>query len=123
MITDFSIVDYIPGETFFSNALQSTIIFQLGKKQIKKGRLLLFKRAHFHIIFTMLNGRDNKENFEIPIPFKTEHHLEDGIIYFDYRISSLAGNNKETEERLNAIRIRGINPTQYYNNILEISLK
>lgn len=118
-----SIIDFIPGEKYFANALQSNLTFFLGKKQIKKGKLILFKRAHYHIIFTMVNGRDNKENFEIPIPFKVEYYPEESIMYFDYRIRSLSGNNKEIEERLSKIKIRGILPTQYYNKILEISTK
>jgi hypothetical protein len=68
-MSTISVIDYIPGEQYFVKALQSNLTFLLGQKQIKKGRLLLFKRAHYHIVFTMLNGRDNKENFEIPIPF------------------------------------------------------
>jgi hypothetical protein len=118
-----SIIDYIPGEKYFENALQSNLTFFLGKKQIKRGKLILFKRAHYHIIFTMLNGRDNKENFEIPVPFKVEYYPEENIMYFDYRIRSLSGNNKEVEERLSKIKMRGILPTQYYNKILEISVK
>jgi hypothetical protein len=120
-MSTISVIDYIPGEQYFVKALQSSLTFTLGKKQIKKGRLLLFKRAHYHIVFTMLNGRDNKENFEIPIPFKIEYYPEEGIMYFDYRIRSLAGNNKEIEDRLSSVKIRGIQPTQYYNKILEIS--
>jgi hypothetical protein len=69
----------------------------------------------------MLNGRDNKENFEIPIPFKIEYYPEENIMYFDYRIRSLAGNNKEIEDRLSNVKLRGVQPTQYYNKILEIS--
>jgi hypothetical protein len=118
-----SIIDYIPGEEYFTKALQSNLIFNLGKKQVKRGRLILFKRAHYHIVFTMLNGRDNKENFEIPIPFKIEYYPEEKIIYFDYRIRSLSGNNKEIEERLNKVKMRGVLPTQYYNKILEISIQ
>ena len=118
-----SVIDYVPGEEYFTNALQSNVTFQLGKKQVKKGRLILFKRAHYHIVFTMLNGRDNKENFEIPIPFKIEYYPDERVLYFDYRIRSLSGNNKEIEERLSNIKIRGFSPTQYYNKILEITIK
>ena len=120
-MSTISVIDYIPGEQYFVNALQSNLSFILGKKQIKRGRLLLFKRAHYHIVFTMLNGRDNKENFEIPIPFKIEYYPEESIMYFDYRIRSLAGNNKEIEDRLSNVKLRGVQPTQYYNKILEIS--
>jgi hypothetical protein len=120
-MSTISVIEYIPGEQYFIDALQSNLTFVLGKKQVKTGRLILFKRAHFHIVFTILNGRNNKENFEIPIPFKIEHYPDENIMYFDYRIHSLAGNNKDIEDRLNAVKIRGNIPTQYYNKILEIT--
>ena len=119
---DFDI-NQIPGEEHFVKALQSELTFQLGKKQIKKGRLILFRKAHYHIIFTLLNSKNNKENFEIPIPFKIEHHAEENMIYFDYRVRSLAGNNIEAENNLKKIKIRGTEPSQYYNKIVEIIIK
>jgi hypothetical protein len=116
-------INQIPGEERFVKALQSELTFQLGKKQIKKGRLILFRRAHYHIIFTLMNSRNNKENFEIPIPFKIEHHIDENTIYFDYRLSTLAGNIPGAEDKLKKLKIRGTEPSQYYNKIIEISIK
>ena len=113
-------INQIPGEKYFVGALQSELTFLLGKKQIKKGRLILFRRAHYHIIFTLQNSRNNKENFEIPIPFKIEQHTDENIIYFDYRLRTLIGNNTDAEDKLKKIKMRGTDPSQYYNKIIEI---
>jgi hypothetical protein len=116
-------INQIPGEQYLVDALQCDLTFQLGKKQIKKGKLILFRRAHFHIIFTMLNSKNNKENFEIPIPYKIEYHPDEKIIYYDYRLKTLAGLNSEIEDRLGRVKIRGTEPSQYYNKIIEIAIK
>jgi hypothetical protein len=116
-------IDYIPSEKFFVQSLQSHLTFQLGKKIVKQGRLLLFKRAHFHLVLTMLNSRNNKESFEIPLPFKIEYYPEDKTVYFDYRVTSLAGNNKEFEDRFNNVKVKDASPSQYLNKILEIVVK
>jgi hypothetical protein len=116
-------INQIPGEEFFVRALQNELTFQIGKKQIKKGRLILFRKAHFHIIFTLMNCRNNKENFEIPIPFKIEHHRDENALYFDYRLRSLVGNNTDAKNKLKKLKIRGIEPSQFYNKIIEVFIK
>lgn len=110
----------IPGETFLERHLQSSIKFTLGHKVIKQGRLVLFKRAHYYLHITLLTSKSNKESFEIPIPFKVEEYVHEGLAYFDYRIQGLCGLNEELNSRLGKVRIKNINPSQYYNKILEI---
>ena len=113
-------LEEIPGEAFFERHLQSPIKFILGQKTIKQGRLVIFKRAHYYLHITLLTAKNNKESFEIPIPFKVEEYIHEGLAYFDYRIQGLHGLNEELNERLSKIRIKNTNPSQYYNKILEI---
>lgn len=110
----------IPGETFLERHLQSSIKFILGHKVIKQGRLVLFKRAHYYLHITLLTSKSNKESFEIPIPFKVEEYVHEGLAYFDYRIQGLCGLSEELNNRLSKVKIKNINPSQYYNKILEI---
>lgn len=113
-------LEEIPGETFLTKHLQTPIKFTLGQKIIKQGRLVLFKRAHYYLHITLLTTRNNKESFEIPIPFKVEEYAHEGLAYFDYRIQGLCGINDVLNERLLKVKIKNTNPSQYYNKILEI---
>jgi len=113
-------LEELPGETFLTRALQAPIKFTLGHKIVKQGRLVLFKRTHYYLNITLLSSKDNKESFEIPIPFRIEEYLHEGVIYFDYRLQSLAGIDHELNHKLAKIKIKNIAPSQYYNKILEI---
>jgi hypothetical protein len=100
--------------------LQAPIKFILGQKTVKQGRLVLFKRAHYYLHITLLTSKNNKESFEIPIPYKVEEYPHEGLAYFDYRIQGLCGLDEEINSRLAKVKIKNINPSQYYNKILEI---
>lgn len=113
-------LEEIPGESFLQRHLQSSIKFILGEKVIKQGRLVLFKRAHYYLHITLLTSKNVKESFEIPIPYKVEEYHHEGLAYFDYRLQGLCGLQDEINQRLAKVKIKNINPSQYYNKILEI---
>lgn len=116
-------LDKIPGEKFLEKNLQSPIKFILGQKIIKQGRLVLFRRTHYYLNITLLTGRNNKESFEIPIPFKVEEYVHEGLAYFDYRIQGFSTLNNDLNDRLAKIKIKNITPSQYYNKILELQVE
>jgi len=113
-------LEELPGETFLTRHLQSSIKFTLGEKIIKEGRLVLFKRAHYYLNITLFTSKNNKESFEIPIPFRVEEYFHEGLAFFDYRLQGLLGLKSEFNEKLSKVRIKNTNPSQYYNKILEI---
>lgn len=113
-------LEEIPGEGFLTKHLQAPIKFVLGQKTIKQGRLVLFKRAHYYLHITLLTSKNIKESFEIPIPFKVEEYVHEGLAYFDYRVQGLCGLNEELNARLSKVKIKNTNPSQYFNKILEI---
>ena len=113
-------LEEIPGETYLQRHLQTPIKFILGQKVVKQGRLVLFKRAHYYLHITLLTSKSNKESFEIPIPYKVEEYPHEGLAYFDYRIQGLCGLDEELNSRIAKVKIKNINPSQYYNKILEI---
>lgn len=113
-------LEELPGEGFLTKSLQFPVKFVLGQKIIKQGRLVLFKRTHYYLQITLLTQKNNKESFEIPIPFRVEEYLHEGLAYFDYRLQGLGGLNQEINDRLSKIKIKNTNPSQYYNKILEI---
>jgi uncharacterized protein (DUF2225 family) len=119
---NISITDFIPEENYFSNSLQSNIEFSLGQKILKKGRLILYKRAHFCIQFIIYTEKGHRETLEIPFPFKTEYHSTDNVMFFDYRLTTLAGKNKKIEELFKELKIKNTLPSQFYDRILEIKI-
>ena len=112
LITDSLSLDQIPGENFLISCLQKNLNFIINHKIIKKGKLLLFKRFHYFIQITLMNEKNVRENFDLPIPFKVESYTDEGLMYFDYRLKAL-----EVEflpnipEKVHSI---------YFNKILEI---
>jgi hypothetical protein len=112
-------LDEMPAEKFFTENLQRCLNFNLGTKTIRKGRLIIFKRSHFFIQISLLTSKGNQETFEIPIPFKIEYHPPENLIYFDYRLNSLTGNNEELKDLI-LQQIKKNTPSQYFNKILEI---
>lgn len=82
-------LDQIPGENFLTNCLQKNVSFSVSNRILKRGRLLLFKRFHYFIQISLLSERGVRENFDVPMPFKTEAHKDEGLLYYDYRLKSL----------------------------------
>lgn len=122
MQPDSTLLDSIPGEIPLADNLQRMLLFTLGKKTIKHGKLILFKRIHYCIHITIQTSKLTNENFEIPIPFKTEYYPSQGLIYFDYRIKTFSKKDKEKEEIIKKLNIKNVMPSQYYDKILEISV-
>ena len=105
-------------ESVLKENLQNNLEFRLKNKIYKKGRLILFKQVNFYIEI-LLDGKNKYDKFEIPIPFFVES-WKDNLIYFDYRLNALAGNDKEL---LNILQ--NIAPTKkckFYDTILEIQV-
>ena len=106
-------------ENYFSRNLQTPLTFVLGKRVLRQGRLIIFKRSHYFFQLTISNSKCQPECFDIPLPFKVEHHPEENLLYFDYRIKSLAGSDEILEKNL--LKQTGkTNPSQFFNKILEI---
>jgi len=106
--------DQVPGEPFLLSCLQKQVAFTIGEKVIKKGKLLLFRRVHYYIQISLMSDKNIRENFEIPIPFRVENYKEDGLLYFDYRLTSL------TTKILPPIPTKVT--SSYFNKILELSV-
>jgi hypothetical protein len=80
--------------------LQKKITLEFGNKIYKQGKFILFYQKNFYIMFIIDTQRKEKEKIEIPIPYDVEIHKEDGLIYFDYRIKTLAKHAPEIENYL-----------------------
>lgn len=120
MYPDIALLDKMPGESLLTAALQQDLIFSLNNKILKTGKLLLFKKIHYCITITLHTAKRGTENFEIPIPFKAVYDYNERAFYFDYQLKTLSFKNKEIEKRLEFLKIKNTEPSQYYNKVLEI---
>lgn len=104
-------------EEELNSLLQKKINFELEGKLIKSGKLILFSQKYYYISLILNTLKKKREKLEIPIPFNIEIDKEDNVLYFDYRISTLAKNNKQAFDLINNI------PTQknkFLNKILSL---
>ena len=107
-------------ERVLKNLLQKNIIIYNKNKVYKKGRLLLFKQNNYHLELTIEKDNNDVKHFEIPIPFSVEEWDEDNLVYFDYRLLTLAKTNKKLYNTLKNITTNG--NSKFYDTILEIEI-
>jgi len=80
--------------------LQKDLNLEFKNKTYKQGKLILFYQRNFYITFVMNTSKKNNEKIEIPIPYETELYEEDNLVYFDYRLKTLAKHAPEIETNI-----------------------
>jgi len=106
-------------EEALKELLQKDLKLSINNKQYRKGKLLLFKQNNYHIELTVKRNETDMKRFEIPIPFGIEKWEDEGLVYFDYRLSTLS-KNEELVRLLHTLPTEGNN--KFYNKILEIEI-
>ena len=107
-------LDQVPGEPFFIKGLQKQLTLLMDNRVLRKGKIILFSRTNYFIQISLISEKGNRENVEIPIPFNIEYHEEEGLMYFDYRLSAL---------RTEALpKFEGKATSSFFNKILEIQV-
>ncbi len=107
-------------EETLKDLLQKNLKLSINNKQYRKGKLLLFKQNNYHIELTVRKNEKDMKRFEIPIPFAIEKWADDGLVYFDYRLKTLAKNDAVVYEMLKKLPLEGNN--KFYNKILEVQI-
>ena len=107
-------LDQVPGEPFFMKCLQKQIVVSMDTRTLRKGKLMLFSRSNYYILISLMSEKGHRENMEVPIPFNIEYHEDEGLMYFDYRVSAL-----RTEILPN---FEGKTTSSFFNKILEIQV-
>ena len=113
---------YIDGtelEEVLKRLLQKNLRFLIGGKVFKKGKLILFKQNNYHLELTV-QKEDETKRFEIPVPFDVEEWEEDGLVYFDYRFSTLSKGNAGLQNLIKKLPKQG--KSKFYDTILEIEV-
>ena len=113
------IIDNTKLEEILKNILQKKVTFEIDGKCFKTGKVLLFSQKYFYISLILSTTKKKQEKLEIPIPFNIEMHKDDNLVYFDYRLTTLAHNNKEA---LSALQKIPVQKNKFYNKILTINI-
>ena len=106
-------------DTLLKSILQKTISFEIDKKTFKTGKFLLYSQKYFFITFVLSSDKKKQESIDIPIPFNIEVHKDDSLIYFDYRLATLANNDKDIIKQLQEVAVI---KNKFLNKILTITL-
>lgn len=102
--------------------LQKNISLEFKDKIYKQGKLLIFQQKNFYLTFILDSTKKKNEKIEIPIPFDTETHYDEGLIYFDYRLKTLSKFSPEIETNLlfYPTKVAG---NKFFDTILTIHIK
>lgn len=89
-------------ENVFKGFLQKNLVFSLDGKILKEGKLFLFNRKDYYLVFYLkINNQDRR--FELPYPFDIK--LVDNYIQMDYDFYSLSKNDPELYYRLISLNV------------------
>jgi hypothetical protein len=100
--------------------LQKNISLEINDKVFKSGKLLLFYQKNFYLTFVLNSNKKEKDKVEIPIPYDTEAHYEEGLLYFDYRIKTLSKLAPDMENYLKIYPSK-VSGNKYWDTILTIN--
>jgi len=117
-LSNTAIIEFFPGEEILADLLQQNLVIKVSGKIIRQGRLIFFKRVHYVYQLTFIKPKGNRETLELPLPFTIETYPQEKLVYFDYRNKTLTHNNPELNMKLSRVKI--IDPTVFYNKIVEI---
>jgi hypothetical protein len=100
--------------------LQKNVTLEFNNKTYKQGRLILFYQKNFYISFIINSSKRDKDKIEIPIPYDIEFYPDEGLVYFDYRIKTLAKLAPEIEHYLKVYATKVAN-NKFWDSILTIN--
>ena len=103
-------------EKIFTSLLQKNLTIEIEGKIIKTGKLILFNQKYFFVVLLIYNKEKKKqEKIDIPIPFSIKK--EKNKIIFDYKINTLAKNNKDLLQLIQSVKVV---KNKFYNKILTL---
>ncbi len=104
-----------------TNFLQCNIRITHAGSFYKEGKLLLYNFNNYILTFQIKNYKKNKiDHIKLPIPFKFEDHVEDNLLYFDYRIKNFYKTNTKIGEIIT--NLKRTHKHRFYNKIVEIEV-
>jgi hypothetical protein len=100
--------------------LQKKVVMEVKNKNYKQGKIILFYQKNFYITFVMETAKKSNEKVEVPIPYDVELYADENLVYFDYRIKTLAKHAPEIETNL-LIYPKKISGNKFWDSILLIN--
>lgn len=114
-------------ESIFEKYFQKNLEIYIKDCLFKQGKFIIIenKILNNNYYYELLLEKTKKlEVVKIPFPFHLEEHEDDGILYFDYRLSTLfKSSNIDTTEIINTINKLDIVHSRLFDTILELKFK
>lgn len=71
--------------------LQKDVVFHLGQKSVRKGKLILFNMADYYVKFIIKTNKNINKTYEVPYPYHVTH--DNRHVSFSYTIKDLVRSN------------------------------
>ena len=78
--------------------LQKNVVFNIGTKTVRRGRLLLFNIDDYYIKFTIKTNKDIIKTYDAPYPYDIV--VGDNSVKLSYKLEDFCRGNTKKEELL-----------------------
>ena len=100
--------------------LQRDVRFNVNKKILREGRVILYNMKDFYIEFIIITKKNIRKVYEIPVPFSVD--VTKDAIYFDYTLKTIC-----KDDHNNAVNIKLISSclgkkSKLYDSVLAIEM-
>ena len=101
--------------------LQSTVIFEVNKKALREGKLILYNIKDFYITFNILTSKGIMKTYELPVPFNIYSDKNNNVI-FDYDIDYISRKDRVIEYLITIVGNKFNKKSKLFNNKLTIKV-
>jgi len=110
-------------EDMLTKHFQKNVKLFIQNEEFKSGQFILFRSTLWHNNFYIefhIKGPKKIDLVKIPYPFRVEEHVEDNLLYFDYRLTMLSPST-EIINIINKYKPKDqMALNKFYNSVLEI---
>ena len=105
-------------ENSLNNLLQRDVSFIIRDRATREGKLILYYIKDFYITFVLITSKQQKRNYEIPVPYKIRQ--KDGSTYFDYRVKHIYRNNNKIKDLIDDLHDDIGKNSRLYDGVMTI---
>lgn len=100
--------------------LQRNAKFNVNKKTLREGKVILYNQKDFYIEFVIITKKDIRKIYEVPVPFNIS--VDNNTVYFDYTLKSICKDDHNNSVNIKVISSCLGKKSKLYDNVLAIEL-
>ena len=78
--------------------LQKDVVFMLGQKSVRKGKLMLYNMNDYYVKFVIRTNKNINKTYEVPYPYQVTS--DDTHVRFSYTIEDLCRGNMLKHDKI-----------------------